>query len=683
MSKPYKVTTTLPQFSKIDPEKLVSELEILMQENISELKDILSTNIEHTWDTLVVPLTEMDDRLNKFWSPIRHLHSVADNDALRKAYNNCLETITNYSTEILQNHDLYLAYKKLSDSEHYRDLNLAQKKVIENSLREFKLSGVGLDQKDKGHFKQIVQELASLQAKLEDNVLDSTHDWSKHFVDSSILEGLPETAIELAKQNAADKKLAGWLITLDFPSYYPVMQYAEDESLRQELYRAYVTRSSDQSPGSHEWDNSKLIERILTLRLAKAKLLGFETYAEYSLSRKMAETPEEVLTFLYDLAKRTIDTAKNEFNELSEFANKHHGQDTLNPWDVSFYSEKLRQHKFNFTQEDLKAYFPAPSVLSGLFSLVNRLYGLTIKENHEIDVWHSDVRFFEIYDIQGERRGGFYLDIYARRQKRGGAWMDECIVRKKLGDDLQQPIAFLSCNFTPPGENRPALLTHDEVTTLFHEFGHGLHHMLTLVDYPSVSGINGVPWDAVELPSQFMENWCWGKKSLDLIGKHFKTGELLPDELFMKMLHAKNFQSAMQMVRQIEFALFDFRLHYEENNYTQQSIQSLLDEIREKTAVIKPPSYNRFQNSFTHIFSGGYAAGYYSYKWAEVLSADAFSKFEDNGIFDRQTGEEFLHTILEQGGSREPMDLFIEFRGRKPSIEPLLRHSGIISTGVS
>jgi oligopeptidase A len=652
----------------------------LLGQNKAILNQLLEHNTVYSWDNLVVPLEEMEDRLNKFWSPVRHLHCVADNEELRKAYNICLEKITAYSTDILQDHSLYLAYSQLAESEQFKQLDTAQKKVIENALREFRLSGVGLEQALKDSYKHIVQELSSIQSKFEENVLDATHGWSMHITDLSRLDGLPDSALDLAKKNAAEHGLEAWLITLDFPSYYPVMQYADDRSLRQEMYEAYATRASDQGPADHQWDNGPLLEKILKLRSKQASLLGFKTYADYSLARKMAKTPDEVLGFLYDLVTHSISAAKAEFRVLSEYANRHHNLARLYPWDVTYYSEKLRQHKFDFTQEELKPYFPAAGVISGLFKLVNRLYGLNIDERDHIDVWHPDVQYFDITDVHGKLRGSFYLDLYARRHKRGGAWMDECIVRKKLGTELQHPVAYLSCNFTPPVDGRPSLLTHDEVTTLFHEFGHGLHHMLTLVDYPPVSGINGVPWDAVELPSQFMENWCWEKESLDDLAKHHLTGDLLPETLFDKLVKAKNFQSAMQMVRQLEFSIFDFRLHYEENDYTQQSIQHLLDEIRAMTAVITPPAYNRFQNSFTHVFSGGYAAGYYSYKWAEVLSADAFSKFEENGIFDRTTGEQFLHSILEQGGSREPMDLFVEFRGRKPSIGPLLRHAGIVKS---
>ena len=681
MNKQKVETNILPAFSKIVAGEIVPAIENILRQNTAELERVLNQNNHYNWDNLVIPMEEMNDRLNKFWSPIRHLHSVADNNELRSSYNVCLEKITTYSTELMQNHELFLAYSQIAESEQFQNLNLIQKKVIDNILRDFRLSGVGLEQQEKETYKNIVQELSSLQSKFEENVLDATHGWSKHITDRSMLDGLPETVLDLAKKNANEQDFQGWLFTLDFPSYFPVMQYADNRLLREEMYEAYATRASDQGPGDSKLDNGPLMEKILTLRSEQTKLLGFETYAEYSLARKMAESPDEVLTFLNDLVTQSIGSAKADINELKDYAKKYHGQSVLNPWDITYYSEKLRQHKFDFSQEELKPYFPAPAVISGMFNLINRLYGLKVEERKDIDIWHSDVRFFDIIDMQGVHRGSFYLDLYARRQKRSGAWMDECIIRKKLGNELQRPVAYLCCNFTPPMDDRPSLLTHDEVTTLFHEFGHGLHHMLTLIDYPPVSGINGVPWDAVELPSQFMENWCWERESIDLIGKHYTSGNLLPDDLFNKIIQAKNFQSAMQMVRQLEFALFDFRLHFEENDYTQQSIQQLLDEIRATTAVITTPAYNRFQNNFTHVFSGGYAAGYYSYKWAEVLSADAFSKFEEKGIFDRATGEEFLHTILEQGGSREPMELFIEFRGRKPSVEPLLRHSGIANSG--
>jgi oligopeptidase A len=487
--------------------------------------------------------------------------------------------------------------------------------------------------------------LTRAETRFEENVLDATQAWSRHVTDKNLLAGLPESAVALAAQAAGNKGLTGWLFTLDFPSYYPVMQYADDRGLREEMYKAYVTRASDQGPGKPGWDNSPVMEQILALRVKKARLLDFASYAHYSLVRKMAATPEEVLAFLNNLARYSQPAARADFQELSEFAGSR-----LEAWDIAYYSEKLRKHKFDFTEEDLKPYFPVASVLAGMYALVERLYGLAIRERSGVVAWHPDVRFFDIQDQLGDLRGSFYLDLFAREHKRGGAWMDECIVRRRRAGGLQLPVAFLSCNFTPPVAGRPALLTHDEVTTLFHEFGHGLHHMLTLVDYAAVSGINGVPWDAVELPSQFMENWCWERELLDIMARHYETGAPLPEDLFEKMVRAKNFQSGMQMVRQLEFALFDFRLHYEQNAPTTASIQGLLDAIRRDTAVVAPPAYNRFQHSFTHIFSGGYAAGYYSYKWAEVLSADAFSKFEEQGIFDRATGEQFLLTVLEQGG---------------------------------
>ncbi|MEE9551510.1 MAG: M3 family metallopeptidase, partial [Gammaproteobacteria bacterium] len=457
----------------------------------------------------------------------------------------------------------------------------------------------------------------------------------------------------------------------------PVMQYADNADLRREIYSAYVTRASDQDPNIEKWDNSVIMQEILVLRYQSAKLLGFDNYAHYSLAKKMAKDPEEVIGFLTDLAKKSKHAAMPELEELQAFARSEYGVEKLEAWDIAYYSEKLRQNKFDLSQEELRPYFPAPQAITGLFTVAHRLYGINICPRDNVETWHPDVKFFDIFDADNELRGCFYLDLYARPHKRGGAWMDECIIRKKTVDGIQIPVAYLTCNFTPPIGDDPSLLTHDEVITLFHEFGHGLHHLLTRIDYPSVAGINGVPWDAVELPSQFMENWCWEREALDLIGRHYQTGDTIDDGLFKKLTASKTFQAGMQMVRQLEFAIFDFRLHIEYNNKNPLNIQDLINEVRNQVAVIIPPDFNRFQHSFSHIFAGGYAAGYYSYKWAEVLSADAFSKFEENGIFNKETGQEFLHLILEQGGARDPMDLFIEFRGRKPSIEPLLRHSGI------
>lgn len=681
MKNPLLEASSLPRFSEILAEHVEPAIDTLLAQNRATLESQLQTEKSYTWENLIQILENEDDKLNRAWSPISHLHSVADTDELREAYNACLPKLTDYATEMGQHEGLYQAYQQIADSQDYAQLEQAQKKTIENALRDFRLSGIELDKQERDKYKSIKQKLSKAQTKFEENLLDATHAFTKQITDEALLSGLPESALALAAQNAKLADKDGWVFTLDIPSYLPIMQYAENRELRKELYKAYVSRASSQESWDR-WDNGELMVEILQLRQELAGVLGFNNYAERSLAEKMAESPEQVLGFLQDLATRSKPVAESELTELQEFAKQHYQLDTLEAWDIAFYSEKLREHTFDFSQEQLRPYFPAPKVLSGMFLVVNRLYGLHIEAKAGVDTWHPDVSYFEIYNEDKQLCGGFYLDLYARQHKRGGAWMDECVVRKKTGSNLQNPVAYLTCNFSPPVGDNPSLLTHDEVLTLFHEFGHGLHHMLTRVNFPAVSGINGVPWDAVELPSQFMENWCWERESLDLISAHYQTSESLPDELFEKMRQAKNFQSGMQMVRQLEFALFDFRLHHEKRGESTEDIQTLLDAVREQVAVVKPPVYNRFQNSFAHIFAGGYAAGYYSYKWAEVLSADAFSKFEEKGIFNKETGKQFLHSILEQGGARDPMDLFIEFRGRKPSIQPLLRHSGILTEEV-
>ena len=675
---PLLTMTGLPPFSQITATHVEPAIDALLAENRKTVDALLSATEKYTWDNLVQPLEEMEDRLSRVWSPISHMNSVVNSEALRNAYNACLPKLSEYSTEMGQNVRLYQAYKTIKDSNQYQQLDVAQKKIIDYALRDFHLSGVDLPDDKKIRFKEIQQQLSKLTTKYEENVLDATQGWTKHIVDEARLAGLPESARAMAKQAAAQKQLSGWLFTLDFPSYFAVMTYADDRDLRSEMHQAYVTRASEQGPHAGKWDNSQVMEEILSLRHELAQLLGYQTYAERSLVTKMADTPAKVLEFLHDLAKRSKPEADKELHELETFARKEHGVDQLEPWDISYYSEKLRQHTYAISQEELKPYFPETSVIPGMFHVVKRLYGINIQQVDGVDVWHPDVQFYEIRDEAGNLRGEFYLDLYARENKRGGAWMDVCIGRKRnLDDSVQTPVAYLTCNLTPPIGNDPALFTHDEVITLFHEFGHGLHHMLTRVDHVGVSGINGVAWDAVELPSQFMENWCWEKEALALLAQHYQTGQNIPDELYNKMYAAKNFQAGMQMVRQLEFALFDFRLHHEFDPAKGAHIQQTLDEVRQEVAVIKPAPYNRFQHGFTHIFAGGYAAGYYSYKWAEVLSADAFSLFEEEGIFDHQTGLKFLHTVLEQGGTREPMDLFVEFRGREPEIDALLRHSGI------
>ncbi len=680
MNNPLLKKSSLPAFDAIKASHIEPALDELLRDNRETLTSLLAAHSQYTWDNLVRPLEDKSDLLSRAWSPVNHLHSVADNDELREAYNACLPKLTEFGTEIGQHEGLYRAYLQLKEGKDYDTLDRAQQKSIDNGLRDFQLSGIGLDNEQRDEYKVIKQKLSQLQTKFEENLLDSTQNWKKHVEDKTQLVGMPESALALAAQNAQREDKAGWLINLEFPSYLPVMQYADNRALREEVYRAFVTRASNQGPDADKWDNGQLMVEILALRQDQAELLGFNSYADYSLARKMASDAKEVLNFLHDLASRSRAFAVADLEELEAFALQHYELDDLQAWDIAYYSEKLRVHKYDISQEQLKPYFPAPHVIHGLFAVVHRLYGINIKKVDGIETWHDDVQFFEIHDAQGQLRGSFYLDLYARPKKRGGAWMDECVVRKRNDKQIQSPVAYLTCNFTPPIGDDPSLLTHDEVITLFHEFGHGLHHMLTLIDYADVSGINGVAWDAVELPSQFMENWCWEEESLELIARHYQTGDKLPAELFKKMLKARSFQAGMQMVRQLEFALFDFRLHHEKRGSDVADIQALLDDVRKLVAVITPPAYNRFQHGFSHIFAGGYAAGYYSYKWAEVLSADAFSKFEENGIFDRLTGEQFLNSILEQGGSREPMDLFIEFRGRRPSIEPLLRHSGIVSS---
>lgn len=677
MNNPLLYTDGLPLFSSITPTQIEPAIDHMLKKNRSKIQALLQSNEPVSWGNTLQPVEDLDDQLNRAWSPACHLHSVVDNDELREAYNACLPKLSDYATEMGQNKDLYLAYKSVFESDEFALLDDAQRKIIENALREFRLSGIELDEDKQQEYKDIKKELSRLQTRFEENLLDATHAWTKHVTDKKSLNGLPESALAQAKQKSLNEDKQGWIFTLDFPSYMPVMQYADDVALRKEMYTAYITRASDLGPNAGQWDNSELMNEILALRHRQAQLLGYESYAHYSLVRKMANDINEVLDFLNDLASRSKKMAKQELKALQEFAKSEFGLSKLQAWDMAYYAEKFRQHKYALSQEELRPYFPAPQVIDGLFTIVTRLYGIDVKEREHVETWHEDVRFFDIFDNTGSLRGGFYLDLYTRTGKRGGAWMDECIVRKRSASDVQIPIAYITCNFTPPIGNDPALLTHDEVITLFHEFGHGLHHMLTLVDYPSVSGINGVPWDAVELPSQFMENWCWEREALDLIGRHHQTGKLISDDIFEKMIAARNFQTGMQMVRQLEFSLFDFRLHLEYDSKTPVDVQSLLDDVRRQVAVVVAPEFNRFQHSFSHIFASGYAAGYYSYKWAEVLSADAYSKFEEDGIFNKHTGNEFLHSILEQGGVKEPMEMFINFRGREPNIDALLKHSGI------
>ncbi len=677
MNNPLLANSELPQFSKIKPEHVQPAIEQLLAEARQTIARQLEQGAPYGWESLIEPIDAAEDRLNKAWSPVSHMNAVVNNEQLREAYNACLEKLSEYATETGQNRALYQAYQAIHDSAGFSALSPAQQKIINNALRDFHLSGVDLPAEQQARYKEISQQLSKLASQFEENLLDATNAWHKLITDQSQLAGLPESALAQAKQTAEAEGKQGWLITLQFPSYLAVMTYADNRELRREHYQAFATRASDQSPDADKWDNSTVMEQILALRHEKAQLLGFNNYAEYSLATKMADSTDTVVAFLDDLASKSHGQAERDLAELKAFALAEYGVDDLQAWDISYYSEKMRQHFYQLSQEQVKTYFPITRVLPGLFAIVENLYGLQITEIEDFDSWHGDVRFYQIHDQDGQPRGRFYLDLYARAKKRGGAWMDDCVGRKRYADGVQYPVAYLVCNFTPPTGDQPALLTHDEVQTLFHEFGHGLHHLLTQVDYLGVSGINGVEWDAVELPSQFMENWCWDKQALALISGHYQTGEPLPDSLFDKMLAAKNFQAGMMMVRQLEFSLFDFKIHQDYQPERGGQIYPTLQQIRERVAVVKPPAFNRFAHSFSHIFAGGYAAGYYSYKWAEVLSADAFSLFEERGIFDRATGEAFLHHILEQGGSQNAMTLFKNFRGRQPNIDALLRHNGI------
>ncbi|CAM3489475.1 oligopeptidase A [Parendozoicomonas haliclonae] len=675
MTNPLIKQDALPRFSDIKADHVVPAIDELLKQSREGIEALLEDGKAYTWANLQEPMDTLGEKLDHAFSPVSHMNAVVNSDELRDAYNSCLPKLSEFSTWVGQNKALFDAYKQIADGAEYAQLDEAQRKVIDNALRDFHLAGVDLPDEKKKRFVELSMKLSELTSSFSDRVLDATMAWSKLITDESELKGLPESALAGARQLAQSKGHdEGWMLSLDMPSYIPVLTYCENRELREELYTAFVTRASEQGPNASEFDNSETMNEIMASREELAGLLGFKNYAEYSIATKMASTTDEVLGFLEDLAARSKPQAEKELAELKAFAKDEFGAEDFQAWDAGFYGEKLRQQRYAISQEELRPWFPSNKAINGMFEVVSRLYGVTFKPVEDVDTWHKDVQFFDI-ERDGTVIGRFYLDLYARANKRGGAWMADCHNRRKVEGETVIPVAFLTCNFTPPVGDNPALLTHDEVVTLFHEFGHGLHHMLTQVDYSGVSGISGVPWDAVELPSQFMENWCWEKEALAIISGHHETGEPLPDEMLEKMLAAKNFQSAMMLVRQLEFALFDFRLHVGWKPGT--DIQSVLDNVRKEVAVIVPPTFNRFQNSFSHIFAGGYAAGYYSYLWAEVLSADAFSKFEEDGIFNRETGLRFLHEVLEKGGSREPADMFAAFRGRKPEIDALLRHKGI------
>ncbi len=670
----------LPPYSVIRPEHVEPAVDAILADSRVAIAQLLSQqSAAPSWSGLVLPLDELGARLSRAWSPVSHLNAVCNNAQLRTAYEACLPKLSEYWTEIGQNRGLFEAYQALASGPEAAGFDVAQKTILEHALRDFRLSGIDLPPAGQQRYGAIQMKLSELASSFSNQLLDATQAWTKHISDEAALAGLTDSAKAQMAQAAAAKELDGWLISLEFPSYYAVMTYADDRALREELYAAYCTRASDQGPNAGQFDNGPLINEILDLRQELAQLLGFSHYSALSLAGKMAESTEQVLNFLRDLAVRSKPFAARDLQELQAFAAEQ-GLSDLQSWDVGYYSEKLRQQRYSISQEQVRAWFPIDKVLSGLFAIVEKLYGIQIKELSGFDSWHPDVRLFEINE-HGQHVGRFFFDLYARANKRGGAWMDGARDQRRAANgELISPVANLVCNFTPPlasaaVNGQPALLTHDEVTTLFHEFGHGLHHLLTRVEHAGASGINGVAWDAVELPSQFMENWCWEPEGLALISGHFETGEPLPQDLLEKMLAAKNFQSGLMMVRQIEFSLFDFELHATHGDG--RSVLEVIESIRSEVSVLRPPAYNRFANGFAHIFAGGYAAGYYSYKWAEVLSADAFSKFEEEGVLNAETGRAFREAILARGGSQEPMQLFVDFRGREPSIDALLRHSGL------
>ncbi|OFZ68142.1 MAG: oligopeptidase A [Betaproteobacteria bacterium RBG_16_58_11] len=665
----------LPRFAEIKPEHVNPAIEQLLANNRALVSTLTADASAPTWKSFVLPLEDSNEHLSRAWSQVSHMNSVVNSPELREVYNANLSKITEYYAELSQNLKLFDKFKAIKASSEFAQLSSAQKKIIENELRDFRLGGAELPEDQKERFKAIQEELATLSARFEENLLDTTNDYAKYVEHAVDVAGLPADVLQAAQEAATADGKPGWKFTLHGPSYMPVMQYAEHRALREELYRAYVTRASEF--GKAEWDNTPLIGQILALRQEAAHLIGYKSYAEVSLATKMAATPAEVMDFLNSLGQRAKPFAQKDLDEVRAFAAEKFGMSELDAWDIGYYSEKLREARYGFSDEEVKQYFPESTVLPGMFKLVETIYGLKIHATHA-PTWHADVRFFSITDHTGQLVGQFYLDLYARKNKRGGAWMDDAITRRRKAEKIQTPVAYLTCNFSAPVGGKPALFTHDEVITLFHEFGHGLHHLLTKIEDLGVSGINGVEWDAVELPSQFMENFCWEWDVVRHMTRHVETGESLPRALYDKMLLAKNFQSGLFTMRQIEFALFDMRLHDDFDPQGGRSVLQLLDEVRAQVAVIRPPAFNRFPNNFSHIFAGGYAAGYYSYKWAEVLSADAYSLFEENGVLSAEVGHRFWSEILGRGGSRPALESFVAFRGREPTIDALLRHSGMV-----
>ena len=665
---------TLPSFSKIKHDHITSAVDTIITENKQAINQIELNSADPSWENFVVPLEIIDEKLSRVWSQIGHLNSVVNSEELRKEYNKNLGKISLYYSELAQNLKIFTGFKNLTLKKNYSKLSVIQKKIVNDELVGFKLGGIDLSTKKQNTFKEIKSTLSKLSAKFEENLLDSVNAFNLHITSKDILSGLPTNILKSAQLKANENKKKGWLFTLDFPTYIPLMQYADNRQLRQDMYYAYATKASELS--NKKLDNTSHINEILQLKLQLANILGFEDYASMSLTTKMAKSSDQIIQFLNNLARKAKPFATKDMHDLEEIGARYN-INKIEAWDIAYLSEKIKIEKFNFSDLDIKNYFPKPKVLNGLFNLVRRLYGITITPA-KTDVWHKDVEFYEIHNQRHKLIGQFYLDLYARKNKRGGAWMDEAISKFNFNGFESIPAAYLTCNFSSPSRGRPAYFTHDEVITLFHEFGHGLHHLLTDITHYSVAGIKSVEWDAVELPSQFMENFCWEWSVIKDMTEHVDTKKTMPKILFNKMIEAKNFQSGLQTLRQVEFALFDITLH---SSYKPASGKFLahLEKIRASIAIVKPPNWNRFPHSFSHIFAGGYAAGYYSYKWAEVLSADAYSLFEETGIFSKKIGNKFKNEILGRGGSRPAIKSFEAFRGRKPKIDALLKHSGLTS----
>jgi len=673
----------LPPFSAIRPEHVGPAIDQLLSDYRAAIAAMTAPDAPRDFDTVMLGQERLEQRVARAWAPVGHLHSVADTPALREAYGRAEEKLTDHALELGQNRDLYAAVQALADAPDFVALPRAERSLVEHALRDFRLSGVALEEPARSRFREIGVALSKLSTEFSNAVLDATDAWHEHITDERDLAGVPESGRAVLRQYAKEQDLEGFLVTLKQPSVQAVLTYADKRDLRERVYWAYQTRASDQGPHAGKYDNSARIEQIMALRHEAAQLLGFANAAEESLATKMASSPDEVLAFLRDLAARAKPVAKQELEALRTFASEQLKLDNLEPWDITYAAEKLRQQQYALDEEQLKPYFPLPAVIDGLWAITQKLYGITLTARDDIDVWHPDVRYYDVADATGRVFAGAYVDLYARSGKRGGAWMDVCRARFDDGDTRQLPVAFLTCNFAPPTEGKPALLTHDDVLTMFHEFGHGLHHLLTEVNLPSIGGIDGVEWDAVELPSQFMENFSWNREALDLFARHWQTGERLPEELFQRMLAARHFHAGLFLVRQLEFALFDFLLHRDYDPTQGARPMAVLEQVRKEVAVLHPPAWQRFPHAFSHIFAGGYAAGYYSYLWAELLSADAFGAFEESAtrsgsVIDPATGARFRQEVLAVGASRPALESFVAFRGRKPEPEALLRSHGLI-----